>query len=332
METENLNIDELLVKYWGGSAATSDKLYILDWLKANEENRKHFLQTYDVWLSASILKDYDLKTEIALDKFRLRVLDASNKKARLRKKLIYVSQVAAIFIVAFGLSYFFFQNSDISSHQLVMNQVLMPKGNKGKVELPDGSLVWLNSGSKISYPETFSGDTREVTIDGQAYFEVVHNSDKPFIVKTGTLDVKVLGTKFDVQNYSDKKQIEVSLIEGSVSIEVEGDNSNRKILKPNEKFTYIKSKTSSLIEPINAPMSAIWIKDRMTFENNKLSYIIPYLEGWYGIKVKCDKDLAENTRLTFTVRQDSLEDILKSIEYISSLHYEIKDDTVFILK
>lgn len=331
MEVKRDAMEQLFVKYWDGSADVSEKIALLDWLKQSDENRKLFSQSYDIWLSASLDTPNDLETEIALDRFKLRITN-SEKKLQKNKKLIrYGWQIAASLLLVFLAGNYLLKNYFQIQQPMVINQVIMPEGSKGKVVLPDGSLVWLKSDTKIIYPETFPAGVREVKVIGEAYFEVVPNQQKPFIVNADKLNVKVLGTKFNVRNYPERENITVTLLEGKVSL-ASRSSSNEHILLPNQQFVLDKKSLSSKLIPVKAEASVSWIKDRLVFEGKRLSEIIPYLEAWYGVDIICDKAVSEQTYLTFTIRNESLSETMNSIQFVSSLKFHQNDNKLFINK
>ncbi|GAB1464499.1 FecR family protein [Pedobacter sp.] len=330
MEEKQDNIEELFVRYWDGYADEAEKAALLDWLEQSEENSKLFSQTHDIWLASST-DAMSQKTEQALDQFKLRVFNSELDKVKKASFIERSLKIAASVAIIFSLGYYFLSNNLMNRQLLVINQVIMPEGSKGKVALPDGSLVWLKSNSRVVYPETFTGGRREVEVFGEAYFEVVHDKDNPFVVKADKVNVTVLGTKFNVQNYKEKENIVVALLEGKVGLSSDA-LSKEQILLPNQKFVFNKKQLTAKLSAVKAVASVSWINERLAFENKSLSEIIPYLEAWYGVEIVCEKAIAEQTRLTFTIRNDTLNDTMKSIAYVSSLQFEQKNDIIYIHK
>lgn len=319
-------IDQLLIRYWDKTASRADKEELLQWLKTSDENRRYFNSSFELWTAS--LSANKVQSDTAFERFKSTINQEEQLSIKRIKLQPYLLRIASICILTL-LGYFVVQNTSFWKKEVYVQEVIMPHGNKGKITLPDGSLVWLNSDSKISYPRDFSDAKREVAIEGQAYFEVAKDADRPFVLTADKVSVEVLGTKFDVQNYPAKNEISVTLLEGSISV---SDDTNPKgqLLSPDQKYTYSKESRTNKIDKTNATFSNVWIQDKLTFENKKLSDIIPYIENWFGVTVVCDTQLAENTRLTFTIRQDSLDDILQSIEYISTLSFEENNNKVYI--
>ncbi|MGV8133868.1 MAG: FecR family protein [Mangrovibacterium sp.] len=167
------------------------------------------------------------------------------------------------------------------------DQILVPYGTRAKVILSDRSVVWLNAGSRLIYPSSFRDKKREVTLFGEAFFEVEKNPDQPFIVKTSGYRIKVLGTHFNVSAYPGDDISQTVLTEGSVQVTMEQDNWFDKniVLKPNELFSYNKVSNSSTIEKVRADMYVLWKDGILQFEKEDLSRILKKLERFYNIQI-----------------------------------------------
>lgn len=172
------------------------------------------------------------------------------------------------------------------------------------VKLADGTKVMLGAGSKLTYPQKFSGSNREVKLSGQAFFNVSPDKSHPFIVKTKKMDVTVMGTSFEIFSYDNDKEVEAVLLTGKVKVAI---SDNKKLegkiytLAPNEKLTYSEEEGVNLTN-IDADAYSGWRKGkRMSFKNETLQMILNRLEKWYGQRIECDPQLAEYYRFTFTV-------------------------------
>lgn len=139
------------------------------------------------------------------------------------------------------------------------------KGSKGRFTLPDGSVVWLNSETKLTYPNQFADDRRLVSLEGEAYFEVAKDAKKPFVVQAGEIDVEVLGTCFDLDSYSSGEFVKTALLNGSVKISGKALK-DPVYLKPDELFRYRKSDQTASVEEAKAGLYTDWIKDRLVFD------------------------------------------------------------------
>lgn len=202
------------------------------------------------------------------------------------------------------------------------------------VILPDGTHVQISSGSRLTYPKEFKGDFRRVQLLGQAFFEVSENKDKPFIVETEQMEVMALGTAFEVFSFGEDTDGETVLLDGKVKVTMAESVRNKRpeyILHPNQKLTVAKEGEVK-VEEVDANTYSAWrSKGRLSFENEKLAMIIPRLERWYQKKIKCDKQIANTYRFSFTINEESCSDVLRMLCKTAPLTYEEHGDT-FILK
>jgi len=257
--------------------------------------------------------------------------------------------------------FLFFQLSHKSRiDDLAKNTVTTKPASKTNIQLPDGTQVWLNADSKISYPEKFLGKTREISLSGEAYFDVVKDASRPFIIHTNALDVKVLGTSFNVRSYPDEKTTETALIRGSIQIILHSDPDRPIFLKPNDKVVInnrmttgidsvsnvAKTKDNQNEKPFltldkvhidtseNAVVETIWVRDKLAFENKSLERIVSEIEHWYNadITVHIDEEQMKSMHFHGTYENKSLEDVIGSLCLSYHLHYEVKDSKVIIWK
>ena len=193
-----------------------------------------------------------------------------------------------------------------------MSSVVTRYGNKSRISLPDGSQVWLNAGSRLDYINSdFTNNKREVYLSGEAYFEIVHNAAIPFIVRSGTMQVKVLGTTFNVKAYPEEDNMETSLIRGSVEITIKDRPDDVYILKPNEKLVVSNDRPARKMESSGYKpamvkeagdivslkkvdytaaekliMETAWVQNKLVFRSEKFADLAIKMERWYGTKIK----------------------------------------------
>ena len=186
----------------------------------------------------------------------------------------------------------------------------------------------------MTYPAAFTGKTREIHLDGQAFFDIHKNPHKPFIVHTSEMEVQALGTAFEVFDYDIESKSETVLLNGKVKIGINNSKGDRAefILSPNEKMVYDQQADSAYVLTVDADKYTSWRKQKIvSFENEKLSMIIPRLEQWYGRKIMCQQDLADKYRFTFKVRDESLERILFMMGESSPLKYQKTSNGNYVL-
>lgn len=252
-----------------------------------------------------------------------------------RKVVFYkiYSMVASILLVlgVAGTAYFALQGRADVPMYIVSSGIQ----NMESVSLPDGTKVQMGPGSRLTYPARFSGKTREIILDGQAFFDVAKNREKPFIVHTEDISVEALGTAFELFSYDMENKIEAILLNGKIKISVADKKTNKTeeyIVSPDEKILMDRQTGKITKHIVDADKYTAWRKQKMlSFENEKLSMIIPRLEQWYDRKVMCQKDLADKYRFTFKVRDESLDRILYMIKASSPLLYKEMENGDYIL-
>ncbi|MBS1605992.1 MAG: DUF4974 domain-containing protein [Bacteroidetes bacterium] len=234
------------------------------------------------------------------------------------------------------------------------NFVSTKNGSKSKMQLPDGTQVWLNSGSNISYDNQFGERTREVRLIGEAFFDVVKDNARPFIIHTATVDVTVLGTAFNVRSYPEEKITETSLIRGAVEVTLKASADKRILLKPNEKLIVSNdsaavSSDSLVVKDIHrttavmtltqvhhlskdsVPSEVLWTKNKLVFDGETLSEVALKLERWYGVKVVIQGEELKNTEFSGVFDDDNLTEVLYALQLSGDFKYVIKRNEVTII-
>ncbi|WP_431217647.1 FecR family protein [Puia sp. P3] len=232
------------------------------------------------------------------------------------------------------------------------NFVSTRNGSKSKLQLPDGTQVWLNSGSNISYDNDFNGTSRQVRLTGEAFFDVVKDNARPFIIHTATVDVTVLGTAFNVRSYPEEKVTETSLIRGAVEVTLKTNAGKKVLLKPNEKL--IVSNDSATIKHDSAKdtrkrpatmtltqvhhldrdsvaAEVLWTKNKLVFDGETLGQVARRLERWYGVTVTIQGDELKNIEFTGVFDDDNLTEVLYALQLSGNFKYEIKKNEVIII-
>lgn len=201
----------------------------------------------------------------------------------------------------------------------VINQLVIPFGNRSKATLGDGSVVWLNSGSRLVYPSQFSGKTREVALYGEAFFEISHNAEKPFIVKTSALDIQVLGTQFNVSAYTDNNTIQTVLEEGSIAIRRKGSSWFERdlILKPNQMNVYNILTSESKVYAVEASEYSLWRQGLLKFDEINLDLLLRKVERYYNIQISAAK--SDNVFRKVSGKLDLNQDVTEVLEYVGKV-------------
>ena len=315
-----MQIDQhILIRYFLKQASEEEKEAIRQWIESNEDNRRRFIRER-IRFDASILVDeaaVEPSTKIA-----------SGKRYRLHPALNWSLKVAASVLLLLG-SFYWYDNYRTAQLAQTFQCVYVPAGNRTNIQLPDGTNVWLNANTSLRYPMVFSKTRREIQLDGEGYFEVAKDAKKPFVVQAGEIDVEVLGTCFDLDSYFSGEFVETALLNGSVKISGKALK-DPVYLKPNELFRYRKSDQIASVEEAKVGLYADWIKDRLVFDNDCLSDILISMEGRYNMDIECPKQFAASTRLSFTIRQESIEEVMEAMSQIVPVKYEIKGNKLYI--
>ncbi|TLF44812.1 FecR family protein [Maribacter aurantiacus] len=215
--------------------------------------------------------------------------------------------------------------------ELVYSELEIPYGKIFDLEFSDGTIVHLNSGTRIRYPVKFlKGLDREVYIDGEAYFKVSEDKNHPFVVHADEVAVKVLGTEFNITSYKEDNDIKTVLVEGSVSMS--NSNINNVVLKPGEKGTWSRGASSTSVEQVDVGLYTGWINGELLFRNESFKNMEKKLERKYKVKIQNNNLLLSDKKFNarFNVNVESIEDVIKSIREIQKFEYEITEDKVVI--
>lgn len=213
-----------------------------------------------------------------------------------------------------------------------INTMEVPYGKRFELELSDGTQILLNSGSVISYPEVFSEDSiRKVTLSGEAYFDVTHDENRPFVVEAADLNIKVLGTSFNVAAYPEDQTTDVVLVRGSVGMfEDQHELKKQNILSPGFKGSFNRESKSITKQEVETDVYTSWRDGRIVFRNMSFGNILKKLERHFGYKIEIENERLKEEEFNANFGRQSLPEILESFKKIYGIQYEIKNDRVLI--
>lgn len=215
-----------------------------------------------------------------------------------------------------------YKPSNTNTASLMMNTVSTPKGKDYKVQLPDGTLVWLNAASSLSFPASFTGDNRAVSLSGEAYFEVAKDRSKPFIVRTSDAAIEVLGTHFNVSDYAEDNIGSVSLLEGSIRF-TRGKESE--VLRPGEKVQFVKgSNTLSLMRNIEEEQVLAWKNGNFYFKEQDIETVMNQIGRWFDLEIVYEGKKPDIKMWGMMGRDTDLEVLLKSLERTSGIKFSVE--------
>lgn len=207
------------------------------------------------------------------------------------------------------------------------NELIIPKGGEYQVVLADGTKVWLNSASRLIYPQSFMGKERRVVLSGEAFFDVAHDAERPFIVETSRMNVKVLGTRFNVNDYDDNEEVSTTLVNGSVEI-VSGDQQVFRLV-PGEQAYGKENKLEK--REVNVRLYTSWIDGKFLFNNTELEEIAQQISRWYDVEIFFSSENVKKVRFTGAiVKFKPLDDLVRMIESTSQVRFSVKGKTIVI--
>ena len=238
--------DELLIAYFKGEVSDEEAQQITEWIEAKIEHQRYYQQLCRLFEVSYWIEDIPEQTEVAFPK--------KTKALPWKHYVISFMKVAAIFVLGFALH--FFLNWQKTTHHELQHQIHVPTGQHVEIMLADGSKVWLNSGSTLTFPSKFNGKKRMVELDGEGFFEVKSDKEHPFIVSTSKYQVKAVGTSFNIYDYQDSPQFEAALLNGKVEVTTNAKKSSVVILTPNQRAALCQGVLK--VKPIENANNYLW--------------------------------------------------------------------------
>lgn len=241
----------------------------------------------------------------------------------------YWMRIAAVILLPLLISfasYTYFSNKYVSVSQEFV--VMAENGHKTKVLLPDGTQVWLNSGSQLAYSSDFNRDNRKVKLEGEAFFDVTKSTDQRFTVEADCVNVVVYGTAFNVSAYPDEEIINVSLVRGKIGIENHDDQLLTEVL-PDQLISISKDNMQWSLRNCDALIESLWTQNVLKFIDAPAAEVFLKLERWYGVNIQV-KNMDKDIRYGFTLKSESLREILNEINKITPIEYKVNGEEVQI--
>ncbi len=319
--------EEKLINYIKGEIYSDEEItQLLDWIESSPENQDQYNQLKNLWVMSGLDHSVDVETP-AFFYFGKKIF---------RKYCLFQSvlKYAAVFLLAFLLgcvSLYLTSQDKPSKFSGLYNSIEVPKGQRTQVTLYDGTKVWINSGTKFKYPVAFSKDTRDVYVEGEAYFDVAKDKKHPFIVNAGQLKIKVLGTRFNVCAYPKDGKSFTTLEEGSINA-INTQNGEQLTLSPGEQITFNPSTNKLQYQKVNTELYTSWKENLLRFDDATFEELIIKMERWYGINITIDPSVDRKERYTMTIKTESLREMLSLISKTTQIKYEINENNVRINK
>lgn len=259
------------------------------------------------------------------------LMDESSPKHFRINRLLRVAAAIALLITG-SLTSYFFLNTKQQNYEVKMLQCFVPYGERKSIQLPDGSVVWLNAGSLLIYPEEFKGSVRSLYLSGDAEFTVTKNKEKPFIVKTNHIEVEALGTVFSVTSFPGDSTTKAMLEEGSILVGINKKEPENRILIPNDLLTYSHNSGQITIESIDAQQKAKWKQGYLIFQAATLTEIFKDIERRHNVTISYDKQKIGTGiyNVKFMPEETVEENFAILGELIKGLNYKIKGNNIYI--
>jgi ferric-dicitrate binding protein FerR (iron transport regulator) len=324
MQTDNKI--QLLQNFLNGSITDHELKNLFVWLNSEKGNLEFEKLLNEKWLTNKYQTTERIDSTILFSRIKAKIED---KQLSGRKQLfIRFRKVAAIFILGLLIPtmYFVLQNPQKDNKKVVYLKESLSNEKIRKMTLPDGTAVWLMSGSTITYPSNFTGNkTRNVEITGEAFFNVAKDSLHPFILNLGEVGLKVVGTSFNVMNYGDEDHVNVVLKTGKVDMFKGKYNPDDDFvhLAPGQLMTYKKGELEFMVSNVDVAKYTSWIGGTLLFHNDRFEEVLKRLGKWYNITIEINDREVSDFLFTATIKNENLDQIVDLLKYSTPFKYSI---------
>lgn len=327
------NIDFLIAKKLSGEASEEESRQLDSWVNKSERNRKLYEESQEIWRKTKrYLSDEEKSRD--LQKIKNQIAEKELKGKTKIRRLAFLYRAAAVIAIPLLLTTGWYLATLFSFNpaNTQLCTVSAPRGQIAQCMLADGTKVWLNAGTTISYNPALSGKNRFVNLNGEAYFEVTKNPNRPFIVNTKKLQVKVLGTHFNVKAYPEDKTTETTLEEGSVELRLKDYPDQKPVeLKPGEHATFELNKKDLKIEKTDTYLLTAWRDGKFIFKDATLNKIVNHLEKFYDVRIHLKNESMGQIRFRGMFSYDqNIFDALEAIEHTTSLTYKMNGRDIWL--
>ena len=312
-------------RYFDGKYSRSDYNAVLKGFQSKGDKTDFSKKLESHWMDYKEPETSDVKLTPILTKLHRQIIQSRETKKKVRF-LNALQRIAAILFIPLLIasSILIFRDSFVSQEDISWAEIKCPLGVRTEFSLPDGSTGYLNSGSSLKFPTSFNGNERSVKLLGEAYFDIAHNEKKPFHVKTGKLDVKVLGTKFNVVAYPEQQFEEVTLETGKVEVLNTSGNKLTE-LNPNEQLSLNLETNKYIKRSVAASQYVSWTNGVLSFRNERFEQVAMRLSRWYNIEIELEGDQLNNYIYHATFENEPFEEVMKLMELTAPISYHFED-------
>jgi transmembrane sensor len=342
----------LLAKKKAGEASAAELLE-LDRLMEQQELRGHASEVIDKIWEAPMAGNPELRPEVRVwEKLEKRIVQRATYRLMTGRGWRWVAAASVVVVVGAAAVWSGSRKKVVPAAEIAAKKTNLystQPGSKSKLELPDGTQVWLNGNSRLTVGDgPFGSTSREVYLSGEAFFDVARNDNVPFLIHTGTIDIRVLGTAFNVKAYPGEKNVETALVRGLIEITTHHDPDRKIMLKPNEKIVIPTDTTkagargaqtiASSVYAITALhqgksgilADTVWMQRKLEFDDEPFSELAPKMEAWFDIRIRFGSESIRNKRFSGVIEKETLEETLKDMRLSTPFTYSLKGNELFI--
>jgi transmembrane sensor len=330
MKEQTTKYWELYIKQKDGTISTEELAELESWTQKHSDELHEIEALFEA--SASDEHSPVFNPEDQWDELETMIKIGNESRSTKTIKLFpWIARVASAVILVLGFTFIFYQYKNVSSDNLNLQTIVhTDDSNQKLIELPDGSKVWLNANSELLYPEQFVGDSRILYLKGEAFFEVMPNKDKPFIVHSGISKTTVLGTSFNLRAYSKEDEIRLTVVTGKVAFTL-ADDKEGVIVTPGD-MAKLTNKSKSIEQALNTDLNFLsWKTGHLSFNDKPISELIKPLERHYGIEIHVKDPETLNCRFTGDFTETDIENAIKIITRATGTSYELTKGKYTIL-
>ena len=318
------DIEDLIPGYLSGELTHQEMIKVDEWRKESSENESAFQESCRAWEAIPLLNE--------MEKFNsFEALKKINKKIQsgsISGWWSVIQRVAAVLLLPL-LAYSGYQTIHNRSQEdnVIMQTVSSRQGMIAEFSLPDGTKVWLNSGSQLQYPVSFTSDKREVRLKGEAFFEVARNEKQPFIVSARNLNVEVLGTSFNLISYEEEAQSEVILFEGKVKLSAETGSTIKEFgtMHPGQRAVYTEGSQSMNTQEVDLHKYMAWRDGNLVFQDDSMDDVVKRLSRWFNVEIIIDDPEINEYIYKATFRNENLKQVLTLLKLSAPIDYRIME-------
>jgi transmembrane sensor len=319
--------DELLFNYISGQAQPEEILNVQEWVDGSEDRKRELARIKNVWILAGLGNEIDLsRKELEIEHIWNIIRQLNQKEQRKAFRLRFIRYAAAILLlIGFSGTVGYFISNLSTKSKSEFTEIIVPKGERSTVVLPDGSTVQLNSDSHLKFVSSFNSGKRKVTLEGEGFFKVTHDQSRPFVVEAHGIQIEVLGTSFNVSSYPDDSFITTYLVSGKVKI---NDSHDDIFLSPNEAYSYNKITHESINMKISDQRFSNWTKGILTINGETIGELAKKIERRFNVQIIFGDNEVKQHMYTGSIRDEDLVTVLQALEFASSIKYERKGDSI----